>query len=572
MSIFGSLFTAVSGLTAQSQSIGMISNNIANVSTVGYKRTDASFASIVTSETRSTLYSPGSVRASQNARIDQQGILQQSSSATDVAISGNGFFVVKRNPDDIGSEPLYTRAGSFSEDKNGVLQNTAGFFLMGWPLDQNSNIIGSPTDVNSLVPVNVAFLNGSTQATSLASLSINLDAAESQAAYNPVTGLALPVNNPTFTRDIRVYDSEGAAQDLTVNFIKHASPTATATGVGLVDLNALNGAPLVGSIPGLTAGDQFSITVPSAVTENSAITTIAGNTVTVTIGATTTLSELLSALNGVVDVNSNPVISASVDAGGHLSLKARNIGDTLTLAEVTGTPLTDMDLGASLGLTAAPLAPDLLTGLDPAVPLNPDGWWYVEYRDQVGNVLEGGSINFTGSGQLNAIRDLNGDVNVTIAGIDWPNSGSDMQDINFNISGFTQFAGDYNVVSSSQNGAALGLRTGVTIDRDGFVTAQFSNGLSTRIYKLAIATFSNTNGLDQLTGNVYRQSDTSGDYNLREAGSGSAGLVESGALEAANVDLADEFSKMIVTQRAYSANTKVISTADEMTAELLRLR
>ena len=568
MSIFGSLFTAVSGLNAQSQSIAMISNNIANVNTVGYKRTDAAFSSLVTSETRSTLYSPGSVRASQNARIDQQGILQQSASATDIALSGNGFFIVRANPDDIGSEPLYTRAGSFSEDKDGVLQNTSGFFLMGWPLDQDGAILGSQSDIGSLVPINVAFLNGSTQATSTAKLSINLDAAEDQAVYP----LALPVSTPNFSRDIRVFDSEGGAQDLTVNFLKHQSPTATATGVGLVDLNALQGAPLVGNVPGLAAGDTFTIDVPSAALENSALTTIAGSTVTLTIGATTTVAELLNAVNLITDVDGFPVVSASVDGAGHLSFRARNPGENLTLAETVGTPLTDLDLGASLGVNAAPALPDLLTANDPAIALNPDGWWYVEFRDQVGNVIEGGSINFNGSGQLNALEDINGDVNVALNNIDWPNSGADLQDINFNINSFTQFSGDYNVVSTTQNGAALGLRTGVTIDREGFVTAQFSNGLSTRIYKLAIATFSNTNGLDQLTGNVYRQSDTSGDFNLREAGSGSAGLIESGALESANVDLADEFSKMIVTQRAYSANTKVISTADEMTAELLRLR
>jgi flagellar hook protein FlgE len=140
------------------------------------------------------------------------------------------------------------------------------------------------------------------------------------------------------------------------------------------------------------------------------------------------------------------------------------------------------------------------------------------------------------------------------------------------MSGFTQFAGQYNVISSDQNGAELGLRTGISIDNEGFVTAQFSNGQSSRIYKLAIATFANANGLNELTGNVFRESDTSGSYNLREAGQGSAGNVASGSLEASNVDLADEFSKMIVTQRAYSANTKVISTADQMMQELLQLR
>jgi flagellar hook protein FlgE len=172
MSVFGSLFTAVSGLSAQSQSIGMISNNIANVSTIGFKRTDAAFASLVTSASRSTVYSPGSVRAIQNARIDQQGILQQSNSATDIAMSGNGFFIVKGSTTDPLSEPLYTRAGSFSEDSTGVLQNPGGFYLQGWPLDQDGNLPASRADVASLVPVDVAFLGGLTAATTTASLAV----------------------------------------------------------------------------------------------------------------------------------------------------------------------------------------------------------------------------------------------------------------------------------------------------------------------------------------------------------------------------------------------------------------
>ena len=136
MSVFGSMFTASSGLNAQSQALGMISNNIANVSTVGYKRTDASFSSLVTTQNQSTLYTPGGVKVSQNARISQAGVLQQSSSATDLAISGSGMFVVRAG-NTTGSEPLYTRAGSFTENVDGFLENTSGYILQGWPLDQN---------------------------------------------------------------------------------------------------------------------------------------------------------------------------------------------------------------------------------------------------------------------------------------------------------------------------------------------------------------------------------------------------------------------------------------------------
>lgn len=565
MSVFGSLFTAVGGLTAQSQSMGMISNNIANVSTVGYKRRDAAFSSLVTSESRSTLYSPGSVRASQVARIDQQGILQQSNSTTDIAMSGNGFFVVKRSASDPFAEPLYTRAGSFSENSNGILTNTSGFTLFGWPLDQDGRVIGSQTDVNSLVPVDVAFLGGLTQPTTTASLNINLDKDETQYNY-PVQ----VTDVPNFSRDIRVYDSLGGAQSLRVNFKKSETPTANTTGVGVVDLSSFQG-PLVGNVPGMAAGDTFTFDIPSAATVSHPQASIAGSTVTITIGATTTAAEMLAAINSTLDTDGDPVVYANIDSAGHLSIKARNPGENLVLADTTGNPLADMDITPGTFTAPALAAGDLL--MPTANTPNTEGWWQVEFLSgsaPFGNIRTG-YINFNGLGGLNALPNADGDFRVNLAGVDWGN-GSELQDINFDISGFTQFSGEYNVISAEQNGAELGLRTGVSIDRDGFVTAQFSNGRSAKIYKLPVATFANSNGLDELTGNVYRQSDASGDYNLREAGRGSAGQIEGGALEASNVDLADEFSKMIVTQRAYSANTKVITTADEMTAELLRLR
>ena len=118
MGLFGSLFTGVSSLFAQSQATAIVSNNIANISTIGYKRSEASFNSLVTTESRLSQYSPGTVSVGRTQRVDQQGSIQQTSSATDAAISGNGFFPVKRSTD-FGQEFLYTRAGQFSEDSQG---------------------------------------------------------------------------------------------------------------------------------------------------------------------------------------------------------------------------------------------------------------------------------------------------------------------------------------------------------------------------------------------------------------------------------------------------------------------
>ncbi|HEY0901124.1 MAG TPA: flagellar hook-basal body complex protein, partial [Micavibrio sp.] len=106
MSLFGSLFTGVSGLGAQSQSTAMIANNIANVNTVGFKRSEAAFYSLVTSEGRSSRYSPGTVAVNRVQRVNQQGPIQQTGSTTDAAISGNGMFAVKRDTT-TGQEFLY---------------------------------------------------------------------------------------------------------------------------------------------------------------------------------------------------------------------------------------------------------------------------------------------------------------------------------------------------------------------------------------------------------------------------------------------------------------------------------
>ncbi len=546
MSVFGSLFTAVSGLSAQSQSLGMISNNIANVSTVGYKKTDAAFTSLVTTSSRNVLYSPGSVRAIQNARVNQQGILQQSTSPTDIAITGNGFFVVKASATDTASEPLYTRAGSFSEDATGTLRNAGGYFLMGWPIDQNGTLPSSQADISSLKPVNVAFLGGLTKPTSQGSLALNLKSDETAASYPLPFGTAA-----NYTRGLRVYDSLGAGHDLSISFNKVQAPSATV--VGNIDLSGLVG-PL--SSNGFANTDTFNITIgavgPTTITLNGDI------------------NDLIADINDIVDVNGDPVAFASLDANGYLSVKARSITDNIVLADGAGTPLAGgLGLTASIGTTTPPTAPNLLA--TPDQNINPEGWWNITVKSPAGATITSGMINFQSDGKLNAPTTTAGQVLVGLQNIDWTN-GSDLQNIDLDISGLTQFSGDYNVVGSTQNGAALGLRTSISIDEEGFVTAQFSNGESSKIYKLALATFSNPNGLDDLTGNVFRQSDGSGDFNLREAGKGSAGKIQSGALESSNVDLADEFSKMIVTQRAYSANTKVISTADQMTQELLQLR
>lgn len=138
--------------------------------------------------------------------------------------------------------------------------------------------------------------------------------------------------------------------------------------------------------------------------------------------------------------------------------------------------------------------------------------------------------------------------------------------------GMTQFGASFTPVFINQNGSRFGTFAGVTISADGLVTALFDNGETRPIFKLPMATFVNVNGLEGRTGNTWNATEASGDYTLRVADNGPAGQTIQSALEASTVDIGEEFTNMIVVQRAYSASAKIISTADQMLEELMRVK
>jgi flagellar hook protein FlgE len=445
MSLFGSLFSGVSGLSAQSQAMGMISDNVSNVNTVSYKGAVAQFSTLVTRSAASALYSPGGARANTLYRIDQQGLIQASASPTDVAIDGGGFFVVNSRPD-LSGEQLYTRAGSFTQDFLGNLRNSSGFYLQGWQLDPNEQII----DINQLATVNMRVINGVAAATTEVRFGANLDAGQTPfagayaagdlaeyAATGGFTGV-----QPHMTRAVQVFDPLGGRHSVTMAFLKDDAAPNT----------------------------------------------------------------------WLVEIYADP---AEVDPADH-----------------------------------------------------PDG------------LLASGSLTFNGDGTLASQTLTASYPGVTPAevGVNWLDAdGQDDSSMVFNLGtlgaadGVSQFDSDYNVGFVTQNGAEVGELNSVSIDEDGYVIAGFTNGETQKLYKLPVATFANPLALDSRTGNVYAETVASGAFNLRQAGQGGAGGISPSALEQANVDLAEEFTKMIVTQRAYSANARVITTTDQMLDELIRM-
>jgi flagellar hook protein FlgE len=427
MSLFGSLYSGVSGLGAQSRAMSMISDNVANVNTTAYKGAQAQFTSLVTRQDAVNSYSPGGVRAMGKLTIGNQGLIQNSNSPTDAAISGAGFFVVNTLADGTG-EQAYTRAGSFAPDFLGNLRTPSGQFLQGWLLDANETVV----DVNNVATVNVGIVNGLATATTNVRVGANLNAdREVHAGAYAVNDMAAGTVEPHFSRNIQVYDSLGRPQTLTMGFLK-------------------------------TAANEWQVEIYAA------------DPAMVTAGAVALGSGTLT-----------------FDGDGSLA------GNTLGGAAIA------IDWAAATGAN------------DSAI-----------------------TFDFGTAGETN---------------------------------GLTQFASPTSVAFVLQNGAEVGELNGVRIDELGYVIASFTNGEERRLYQLPLATFANPAGLDPRSGNVFAQTERSGEFNLRVAGRGGAGLLAPSALEAANVDLADEFTKMIVTQRAYSANSRVITTTNNMLEELIQI-
>lgn len=593
MSLFSSLYTGVNGMNAQSQATAGISENIANLNTVGYKKYDTAFQDLVVNS-RPSRFTHGGVYTQQIQRIDRQGGLQQTQSLTDAGIAGKGFFIVKAQPT-ADSDFLFTRNGSFSPDPDGVLRNSAGFALYGWPVDQNGATVGG-SDFNTLVALDIDELNSQFLQTTSGDLAINLNASEE--ADNPhllSPAQSLPVGDasaPDFVRNMTVYDATGTPRDLQFQFRKIVGPMAYASSQATT---ATLSEPLTGStlFPNIASGDTFTVTVGAA--SQQYIVGAAAGAGQVRID---TLGDLVHDINA--NLGGGTVLDAALDGEGRLILRAADPTATLSLTEDSGTPLSGagtLDFVTQPGnaaLTYTPNAP--LTGgaaypdqadfpafADSASP-NTYGWWEMtvltnDPADPDGLTLppvaiSRGLLNFNGTGVLNALPGANGAVSLNLANIDFDGaaSGEEIAALSIDMGRFSQFSGSYNVLLTDQNGAEAGTLAGVEIGRDGTVNAQFSNGQEVAVYRIPLAVFVNPNGLNARTGTVFEMTHLSGDADIVAAGTGGAGFLNPATLENSNVDLADEFASLIVSQRAFSANSRVVNTVDEMTQQLRQLK
>ena len=625
MSLYGALFSGVSGLQSQSSAMGAIADNVTNVNTIGYKGTQVNFQTLVTKQVSLTKYSAGGVQSKPRAGIDVQGLLQATSSSTDVGISGQGFFIVNEASEP-GSGDLYayTRAGSYKVDKDGYLANVGGYYLQGWPMQTwdntssasqitegtdtymkaytnangetvyiNDNIV----DSTNLRPLNLSTIGGTAENTTTVSLGANLPADDDV--------------GDTHKTNTLIYDSLGNNHNILYQWAKratnswdlYATPPADSASITLES-------PETGNPVYYSAGRMdFTGNIPA---DGSSFTIQAG-------GVTYTIN--FSATAGTDDAVFDSG-AGTPDVTGTVSTNGRTLSQVLDqLADTVNAALTDVF--TTVGGTAVPDPPgawaERVSGeqaiifrqgdttamtVDPSNLQDSSGDVVVQQWSATDTTFSVAALDATIGwvGATDYAMTFNGDGTPdTLFGadetsiddprmkvsIDWYNGANDMDDGtganadpkismfmgNFNIAdGVTQSSGSYQINYLSQNGAKFGNFASVSIGSDGIVTALFDNGVTRPIFMIPIATFVNANGMEALTGNVWIETDFSGQPTVREAGEAGAGSVNQGTLESSTVDLGEEFTTMITTQRAYSAAAKIITTSDEMLDELVRIK
>lgn len=237
-------------------------------------------------------------------------------------------------------------------------------------------------------------------------------------------------------------------------------------------------------------------------------------------------------------------------------------------AEIRAVPASDIETGAGLNNG------QIRTG---SIRFTQDGRLDVAYMSDPANTPPAGGWLFSDPSTATLTFGASDGAAPGAGQVKWAAGlGIDDQSIAFDLTAATGGLTQYDSASVTQavltNGTAFGNLSEVKIDETGFVTAIFDNGVTRRIAQIALATFPSPDHLLEASGNAYRVSQGSGTYNLKAAGTGGAGKIGASQLEASSVDLSTEFTGLITTQRAYSASSKIITTADEMLAELISIK
>ncbi len=457
-----SLYSGVSGLQNHQIRMDVIGNNISNVNTTGFKKGRVNFQDML-SQTMAGAARPtdevGGVNPKQVglgmniASIDTihtQGSLQTTGVMTDVAIQGDGFFILRA-----GNKLFHTRAGAFGLDENGTLVNPAnGLRVQGWQAEEidGQTFINTAADVEDLViPVGS---KDPAAATTDVELACNLD---KRTALIPPGAGAGDVREGTWSIDKTIYDSFGNTHTLRVNYTRVAGTQNQWQGEVIVD--------------------------PDAETPTNTLTDV-----------------------GEINNDANTFV-----------VEFNNLGTLQNVTDGQG------DL-ANEGTLQVNVSFDVLEA-------TPEAGEQVRQTFQL-TLGEVGSV----------------------------------------VDSMTQFAEKSSTKAFRQNGYPMGYLESFKIDQSGVITGIYSNGTNRSLGQIGMSSFTNPGGLEKAGENTYVETINSGEARIGESGVAGKGKVIAGALEMSNVDLAEQFTDMIVTQRGFQANSKSITTSDQMLQELLTLK
>ena len=577
MGILSSLFAGVSGLNANGTALSVIGNNIANMSTVGFKGSKATFADLISS---SISGGSGAVQTGIGVALTSvqgnfsQGSLATSSNVLDLAIDGNGFFVVE----DAQGGTFYSRAGLFRLDRNNNVVDPSGFKLQGFLADTTGTITGTIGDIAlpsttaspraTTIALVAANLNSATTQTGVRgsvvasaasvtttaagansfTIDLNGDGVQTVTVANGLTGAALATAIQNAVRALVPNDPFKAAAysgfTASVNpsniFTFTSGITGTTynstTGTGTVVVAANGGDTLAADLNMTTGtsttGTDFLLSDPSASSNFSTSMTVfdsLGNSHLLTTYFTRTGQ---NTWNYNVVANAADVVTANYDSSNiDASLGIVKVGSGTLTFGTNGTldresPVTRYDTGTAAGTTGA--TPGEL------------------------------QIDFNGATQDQLIV-MNYGTSVTTDG----GSGLD---------GTTQFGSTSALVQQTQDGFAAGSLQAFSVDSNGTISGRFSNGQLRALAQVVLARFPDPIGLTRTGKNTFAQSGNSGQPVTGTPDSAGLGRVLSNSLELSNVDLGESFIDMIAAQRGFQANSRVITTSDEILQELVNLK
>ncbi|HEU24706.1 MAG: flagellar hook-basal body protein [Mesoaciditoga sp.] len=567
------LYSGISGLEGMQTEMDVIGNNIANSNTVGFKASRVTFSTALSqllSAARAPQGNLGGVNptqvglGTQIASIDQlmtQGSFQNTGKSTDLAIQGDGFFIVNN-----GNGNYYTRAGNFSLDQNGTLvQAGTGYKVLGWEsavsptgqryVDTNAPI--APIQISANTTMNA-------KATSQMIVGGNID---SSSGIQPTTITVTDASGKQYTVQFTFSPQTNNFNPFSTSRVYNWTATIVNGPAGSV------GTKISGNITLDQYGNVVNDSAKNIYINNSngtyslsttSASTASGAAITLPTSGPISFAESDNTANTVTAGYTNPVYTTSTQIYDSLGNPYTIYIDFTNLGTVSGSGTsTTWGTGTNTAWAwdarlANGTPVNLVTSSGSATSSN---FGILEFNSS-GRMVGNFALN---NGQL---TNANAPTGISFT----PSDGAATVKSQIDFTSVTDMAGSSSAAITQQNGNAQGTLQSFAINQNGQIIGTFSNGLTDTLGQVALANFNNPSGLNAVGNSLYSESANSGVPQVGTAGTGGRGTFIPGALEMSNVDLAQEFTNMIIAERSFDANARVITTADAMLSQLDNLK